>query len=180
LNDLEFKDAETGTTTALVRGIASRFQQLGYHIGGFKACVASDVMVGSGLSSSAAIEVLNATILNVFYNGSAIDPVELAMIGQYAENVYFRKPCGLMDQITCAVGGIVAIDFANLQQPRVEKIGFDFARQNYSVLVVDTGGSHADAIAPCCGRCIFWMRTNALTAKSPRCVQKISRRFFVK
>ncbi len=144
LNDLEPRDLERWTTPALIRGIAARFQQLGYQVGGFKACITSEVMVGSGLSSSAAFEVLIGTILNNFYNENTVEALGLAQIGQYAENVYFGKPCGLMDQVACATGGIVAIDFANPQQPRIEKIEFDFAKANYCMLVVDTGGQHAD------------------------------------
>lgn len=144
LNDLEFHTVEHRTPTALIRGIAARFQQLGYQVGGFKACITSEVMVGSGLSSSAAFEVLIGTILNTFYNENTVEALGLAQIGQYAENVYFDKPCGLMDQIACATGGIIAIDFVNPQQPRIEKIDFDFAKENYCVLVVDTGGQHAD------------------------------------
>lgn len=144
LNDLEPRDLERWTTPALIRGIAARFQQLGYQVGGFKACITSEVMVGSGLSSSAAFEVLIGTMLNTFYNENAVAALGLAQIGQYAENVYFGKPCGLMDQIACATGGIVAIDFANPQQPRLEKIDFGFAQENYCMLVVDTGGRHAD------------------------------------
>lgn len=144
LNDLEPRNLESQTTPALIRGIASRFQQLGFQIGGFHACITSEVMVGSGLSSSAAFEILIGTILNTFYNANTVEALMLAQIGQYAENVYFGKPCGLMDQIACATGGIVAIDFANPRQPRIEKIDFDFADKNYSLLVVDTGGHHAD------------------------------------
>jgi galactokinase len=135
---------EAGTTTALIRGIAARFKELNFQIGGFKACVFSDVAIGSGLSSSACIEVLIATILNHLYNDGRIAPETLALIGQYAENNYFNKPCGLMDQLTIAVGGIVTIDFENPQKPLFKKINFDFGAQNYSVLVVNTGGSHAD------------------------------------
>ena len=144
LNDLEPRGLERWTTPALIRGITARFQQLGYQVGGFKACIASEVMVGSGLSSSAAFEVLIGTILNTFYNENTVAALGLAQIGQYAENVYFGKPCGLMDQIACATGGLVAVDFANPQQPRLEKIDFDFAKANYCLLVVDTGGQHAD------------------------------------
>lgn len=139
--------AEQGTTTALIRGIASRFRQLGYAVGGFRACITSDVPVGSGLSSSASIEVLLAAIINMLYNGGRVDAAQLAMIGQYAENEYFGKPCGLMDQIASAVGGVVKIDFADPESPRIEKIVFDFAAAGYSLLVVDTGGSHADLTA---------------------------------
>lgn len=136
--------AEQGTTAALIRGITSRFRQLGYAVGGFRAWIASDVPVGSGLSSSAAIEVLLATIINALYNGGRMDAGQIAITGQYAENLYFGKPSGLMDQIACAVGGVVKIDFEDPKSPRVEKINFDFAAAGYSLLVVDTGGSHAD------------------------------------
>ncbi len=135
---------EAGTTTALIRGIAARFKELDFQIGGFKACVFSEVAIGSGLSSSACIEVLIATMLNHLYNDGRIAPETLALIGQYAENNYFNKPCGLMDQLTAAIGGIVTIDFENPQKPLFKKINFDFGAQNYSVLVVNTGGSHAD------------------------------------
>jgi len=144
LEDLSAVPAEKGTTTALIRGIAARLRQRGHAVGGFRACIAGDVPVGSGLSSSASIEVLLGTILNALYNQARIDAKEIAIIGQYAENVYFGKPCGLMDQIASAVGGIVKIDFAEPESPRVEKIDFDFAAAGYHMLVVDTGGSHAD------------------------------------
>lgn len=143
-NTLKKQDSETGTTNALIRGIASRFKALGYHIGGFNACVSSDVLQGSGLSSSAAIEILIGTILNAFYNENKIDPKELAIIGQYAENEFFGKPCGLMDQMACAVGGIVTIDFKDPGNPVVEKVDFDFIQTGYQLVVVDTGGNHAD------------------------------------
>jgi galactokinase len=144
LKQLACDPKESGTTTALIRGIAARFKELDLQIGGFKAIVASDVAIGSGLSSSACIEVLIATILNDLYNDGRMAPETLALIGQYAENNYFNKPCGLMDQLTIAVGGIVAIDFENPQKPLFKKINFDFGAQDYSVLVVNTGGSHAD------------------------------------
>ena len=144
LNGLSAVAAERGTTAALIRGIAARFRDLGHVIGGFCACISSDVPVGSGLSSSASIEVLIATILNQLYNAGQVPPEEIAIIGQYAENEFFGKPCGLMDQIACAVGGIVRIDFEAPRAPRVEKIEFDFSGAGYSLLVVDTGGSHAD------------------------------------
>ncbi len=144
LSDLSKKSEEDGTTNALLRGIAFRFQQLGYSIGGFHACMASDVLVGSGLSSSASVEVLIGTILNTLYNDGRIPPETIAQVGQFAENEYFNKPCGLMDQMTCAVGGIITIDFRDPASPIVKKVDFDFASQNYSVIVVDTGGNHAD------------------------------------
>jgi galactokinase len=144
LEDLAPVDGERGSTTALIRGVASRFQRLGRRIGGFSACITSDVLVGSGLSSSASIEVLIATMLNVFYNDAEVDALQIAAIGQYAENVYFGKPCGLMDQIACAVGGIVKIDFHDPQSPHVEKVEYDFADEGLSLVVIDTGGSHHD------------------------------------
>jgi galactokinase len=144
LSDLKMKPQEKGTTAALIRGIANRFRELGYAIGGFNAAIASDVMVGSGLSSSASVEVLLGAILNSLYNKNKVKPETIAMVGQYAENVYFGKPCGLMDQMTCAVGNIVTIDFEDAKNPKVRKINFDFNKQKYRLIVVDTGGNHAD------------------------------------
>jgi len=144
LDHLEMVREEEGTTTALIRGIAARFRELGFNIGGFHASVTSDVLPGSGLSSSASIEVLVGSILNHLFNDGQIPPETIAMIGQYAENTYFGKPCGLMDQMTCAVGGIVTIDFKDPENPIVKKIDFDFSSLNYRLLVVDTGGNHAD------------------------------------
>lgn len=144
LSDLEMKDAENGTTTSLIRGIAARFRQLNYQIGGFNAYISSDVLQGSGLSSSASIEVLIGTILSAFYNDNKIDAKELAIIGQYAENQYFGKPCGLMDQTACAVGGVVTIDFKSPQNADVKKVDFDFTETEYRLVIVDTGGNHAD------------------------------------
>ncbi|HEX9975004.1 MAG TPA: galactokinase family protein [bacterium] len=144
LNQLKKMPGEKETTSALIRGIAARFKQLGLNIGGFNAYVTSDVLPGSGLSSSASIEVLIGTIFNYLFNSGKISSQEIAIIGQYAENEYFGKPCGLMDQTTCAVGGIITIDFENPQKPVVKKVNFDFASQNYSLLVVNTGGNHAD------------------------------------
>lgn len=143
LTDLSVQEQETGQTPALIRGIAAKFKESGYNINGFKAYLDSNVLVGSGLSSSASIEILIGTILNHLYNNGKIDPVILAVIGQYAENKYFKKPCGLMDQIACAAGGIVNIDFKNNNKPVVKKVDFDFKAQNYHIVVIDTGGSHA-------------------------------------
>jgi galactokinase len=143
-SDLGVKPGEKGTTAALIRGIAARFKELGFSIGGFNAYISSNVPVGSGLSSSASVEVLFGTILNTLYNKGSVKPEIVAMIGQYAENVYFGKPCGLMDQTACAVGGIITIDFNNAEKPAIKKIDFDFAKQKYRLIVVDTGGNHAD------------------------------------
>jgi galactokinase len=135
---------ERGTTSALIRGIANRLNELGFRIDGFNAFITSDVLPGSGLSSSASIEVLIGTIFNYLFNDGKVSPEQIASIGQFSENYYFGKPCGLMDQMTCAVGGIVSIDFKDPQKPLVKKVNFDFSRQNYGLLVVDTGGNHAD------------------------------------
>ena len=142
LNFLNPNKNEEGTTSALVRGIASRFKDLGYKIGGFNAAITSDVLQGSGLSSSASIEVLIGTILNALYNDSRIPPEIIAQIGQYSENLFFGKPCGLMDQMACAIGGIIKIDFADSTNPYFEKIDFSFHEFGYQLLVVDCGESH--------------------------------------
>ena len=144
LVDLEAKEQEKGTTIALIRGIAARIKELGGTIGGLNICLSSSVLPGSGLSSSASFEVLIGTVLNCLYNGHRYSPEELAAIGQYAENKYFGKPCGLMDQMACAVGGIIFIDFKDPVKPKVQKVKFDFSKENYCVLVVHTGGNHAD------------------------------------
>jgi len=144
LGNLEADEKEYGTTTSLIRGIASRLNELGYQVGGFNACISSDVLPGSGLSSSASIEVLIGNIFSSLFNDDIIKPEILALTGQYAENNFFGKPCGLMDQVACAMGGMVTIDFKDPQTPRIRKIDFDFDAQDHSLIVVDTGGTHAD------------------------------------
>ena len=144
LSRLERRKKEEGTTGALIRGIAAGLEARGFRCGGFKARVESRVLPGSGLSSSASIEVLIGTIFNHLYNDGSIDNLLLARIGQEAENHYFGKPCGLMDQIACAEGGIVAIDFEDLENPQIDRLSFDFQPRGYSLMVVNTGGSHAD------------------------------------
>ena len=132
----------------LVRGVAARFRQLGYSVKrGFDAYTESQVMQGSGLSSSAAFEVLLGNICNTFYAENQCSAEEIAEIGQFAENVYFRKPCGLMDQMASSVGGVVAIDFADAAAPQVEPVSFDFSTSGYALCIVDTGGNHADLTA---------------------------------
>lgn len=143
-SDLELKEEEKGKSRSLVRGIVSRFKQLGYNIGGFDATTASKVLSGSGLSSSAAFEVLVCTMLNHLYNDGKISPVEIAQISQYAENVYFDKPCGLLDQMACSVGGFVTIDFEDPSNPVINKVDFDFSSCGHSLCIVDTKGSHSD------------------------------------
>ena len=142
--DLSVKNDEAGKSTALIRGICARFKQLGYKYGGFNASVTSRVLSGSGLSSSAAYEVLIGTILNYLYNDGKISAVEIAQISQYAENVFFNKPCGLMDQTACSVGGFVQIDFKDTENPVINKVDFDIAKHGYNLCIVDTGGDHAD------------------------------------
>lgn len=143
-SELDVKEEETGKSQSIIRGIVSRFAQLGYKVGGFDATTASQVLSGSGLSSSAAFEVLVCTILNHLYNEGKIDPVEIAKISQYSENVYFGKPCGLLDQMACSVGGFVSIDFEDTDKPIINKIDFDFASSGHSLCIVDTKGSHSD------------------------------------
>lgn len=143
LNDLSVKTEEIGTTAALIRGVAARFAALGNTVCGFDAFVSSSVLPGSGLSSSAAFEVLIANIINDF-SACKLSPTELAQIGQYAENVYFGKPCGLMDQMASSVGGVTYIDFADPKKPLVEKIGFDFSASGYTLCIIDSGSDHAD------------------------------------
>lgn len=136
--------SEKYTTNALIRGIAVRFLDLGYSVSGFNAVISSDVLPGSGLSSSASVEVLIATIFSTLFNQGILSPDKLAMIGQYAENEFFGKPCGLMDQTACAFGGIISIDFKKLAAPVIEQVDFDLQKENYALIVVNTGGDHAD------------------------------------
>lgn len=143
LDDLAPKLKEEGTTAALLRGIAARLLEWGHVIGGFEAYVSSDVPAGGGLSSSAAMEVLIGSIFNFLYNKGALSPVCLARAGQYAENRYFGKPCGLMDQLACAVGGAAAVDFGQAEEPKVVRIACDFDAMGHALYVVNAGGSHA-------------------------------------
>jgi galactokinase len=145
--DLAPKPGERGTTEALVRGIAAEFAARGIDAGGFTANAGSTVLPGSGLSSSAAVEVLLGKIFDSLYGGGKLSPLEIAQIGQKAENNYFGKPSGLMDQVACASGGAVAIDFADSAAPRVTRINFDPAAWGFVLCVVNTRGSHADLTA---------------------------------
>ena len=117
INDLESRHEEEGTTAALIRGVTADLKEKGYEVKGFQAYVTSDVLIGAGLSSSAAFEVIVGTILSGMFNDGKINPVVIAQAGQFAENVYFGKPCGLMDQMACSVGGMVHIDFKNPEEP---------------------------------------------------------------
>jgi len=143
LEDLAVREEEKNTTAALVRGVAAAFALRGAKLGGWSAEVRSEVLPGSGLSSSAAFEVLLGTIWNELFFDRKLSPVEIAKIGQWAENVYFGKPCGLMDQTASAVGGLVSIDFADPAAPVVERIAFDFAAVGYALCILDTGADHA-------------------------------------
>ena len=144
ITDLEVKKEEENTTHALLRGIAKAFTDRGIKIGGWQANTTTRVLKGSGLSSSAAIEVLCAEIFNNLFNEDKLEPVELAKISQYAENVYFGKPSGLMDQVGCAQGGVVGIDFKDNKNPVLTPIAVDFEKFGYDLVIVDTKGNHAD------------------------------------
>ena len=144
LTDLNIREEEKNTTAALVRGVAAAFAQRGAKLQGFDMVVTSTVLPGSGLSSSAAFEVLVGTILNELFFDRKLSAIEIAQIGQYAENVYFGKPCGLMDQMASSVGGMVYIDFADSENPIVEKIDFDFQKEGYDLCIIDSGADHAD------------------------------------
>ena len=144
IDDLTLRENEKESSEGLIRGILARFQQLQHKIGGFVGYMTSDVLQGSGLSSSAAFEVMIGTVLSGMYNDMKVDPVTIAKIGQYSENVYFGKPCGLMDQCACSVGSLIHIDFKDNENPIVEKINVDFPRFHHSLCIVDVHASHAD------------------------------------
>lgn len=187
LDDLTPREKEQQSSIALVRGVAARIASMGYTLGGFNAVIESTVLGGSGLSSSAAYEILIGVIFNHLFCGDELQPVDLALCGQYAENVYFGKPCGLMDQLASAVGGIVAIDFRSPMQPDIRRIGFDLEQSGYSLCVIDTGADHADltdeyaaipaemsAAARCFGKeylrdveeATFWKRLNEVRTQA--------------
>ncbi len=144
LGDLNAKESERNTTAALIRGVAAAFAQRGYKLAGFDAKVKSTVLPGSGLSSSAAFEVLIGRILNGLFADNVISDIEIAQIGQYAKNVYYGKPSGLMDQMASSVGGLVFIDFNDPKTPIVEKVDYDFAHSGYTLCTIDSGADHAD------------------------------------
>lgn len=144
ITDLAIKEEEKGTTVSLVKGVLAGFKERNYKIGGFHAYITSDVLIGSGVSSSAAFETLIGSILSGLYNEMSISSTDIAIIGQYAENVYFGKPCGLMDQMACSTGSLVYIDFKDPKNPVVERIPFDMESYGYSLCITDTKGSHAD------------------------------------
>ena len=143
LSDLSPREAERGTAAAIIRGCAARLSEMGHAIGGFDAAVTSSVFSGSGLSSSAAFEVMLCAVFDGLFGRGDIPPIVRAQVSQYAENAYFGKPCGLLDQMGSSVGGMVAIDFATAE-PIVEQVSYDFAKKGYALAVVNTGGSHDD------------------------------------
>ncbi len=144
VTELEPVDADINSTPALVRGIAARFTEMGCKVGGFDAYCESTVLPGSGLSSSAAFEVLIGTIINGLFFDNKVSAPEIAQIGQYAENVFFGKPCGLMDQTASAVGNLVTIDFFDKDHPVIEPVDFDFASCGHALCIIDSGADHAD------------------------------------
>lgn len=144
INDLEIRESETGDTASLVRGVLKGLKERGYKIGGFNAYTTSEVLIGSGLSSSAAFENVVGAIVSGLFNDNKIDAITLAQTSKFAENVYFKKPCGLMDQMASSVGGLIYVDFKNPEKPIVNKLDVDFEKYGYSICIVDTKGSHVD------------------------------------
>lgn len=144
LNNLKPDAGEKYTSASLVRGVSARLKELGFAIGGFNAIIDGGVPKGSGLSSSASFEVLIGAIISHLFNSGKLDPIQNAIVGQYAENNFFGKPCGLMDQTACSVGGLVTIDFKDPSKPIVKKVNFDFVSTGFALVITDTGGNHAD------------------------------------
>jgi len=145
LSNLEIDESQFYTSSSLVKGICARMKQLGYEIGGFDACIDGRVPKGSGLSSSASFEVLIGAIVNHLFNDGKMSGVENAIIGQWSENNYFGKPCGLMDQTACSVGGLITIDFKDPSKPIVKEVDFDFVKTGFALVITDVGGGHDDA-----------------------------------
>ncbi len=190
LSDLSVRPEEAGTTAALIRGVAAGMKQAGYRIGGFDAAVTSTVAGGSGLSSSAALEVMLTGVLDSLYNRFDMPYVLRAQISKQAENEWFGKPSGLLDQMASAAGGLVTVDFRDTDQPEVEAISYDFARKGYALVVVATGGSHANLtdqyaaipaemkqVAECFGQPVLrGLTVEQLTAEAGRLRAKVSDR----
>jgi len=145
LGSLEIDPAQFYTSSSLVKGIAARMSEKGYAIGGFDACVEGRVPKGSGLSSSASFEVLIGAVINHLFNNGKMSAVENGIIGQWSENNFFGKPCGLMDQTACSVGGLITIDFEDPSNPIVKEVDFDFVKTGYALVITDVGGGHDDA-----------------------------------
>ena len=151
IKDLSKKDNEVGYAISLIRGVCFKFKEMGYTIKGFNAYTTSNVLKGSGLSSSAAFEVLLGNILNGLVADNKVAPIEIAKIGQFAEREYFGKPCGLLDKMASSLGGFTYADFHDPANPITESIGLDLANYGYSLCVVDTGGDHANLTADYAG-----------------------------
>ncbi|MBR3149742.1 MAG: galactokinase [Eubacterium sp.] len=144
LTDLEPKESRYGDSTSLVQGVAAGIKNLGFEVKGFDAYTTSDVMGGSGLSSSAAFEVLLGSVISYMFNDGKISAVDIAKVAQYSENVFFGKPCGLLDQMAASVGTFVTIDLESTENPVIKKVDFDFSKSGHSLCIVDTGGNHSD------------------------------------
>ena len=144
VNDLDIKEEQFDKAIALIRGVTKKFVDLGYEVKGFDAYTISNVLKGSGLSSSAAFEVLVGTVINGLFANNEVSPVEIAKFGQFAENVYYNKPSGLMDQMASSVGSAVAIDFKSTEEPVIKKAEFDLAKHNHALCIIDSGADHAD------------------------------------
>ena len=144
LSDLTVHEEERSRSIALLRGVAARISQLGYTPGGFDAYTETRVLRGAGLSSSAAFEILIGTIVNQLFCRGELDATQLAKIGQYAENVFYGKPCGLLDQLACAAGGVIAVDFADPQEPKIRRCTMDAAKAGYALVIIDSGANHSD------------------------------------
>lgn len=144
LDDLEIHEEQFDKAIALIRGVIRKFVDLGYNVQGFDAYTTSNVLKGSGLSSSAAFEVLIGTIINGLFADNEVSPVEIAKFGQFAENVYYAKPSGLMDQMASSVGSVVAIDFKSTEEPVVKKVDFDLKKYNHALCIIDSGADHAE------------------------------------
>ena len=144
IDDLEIHPEQYDKAIALIRGVLRKFKDMGYELKGFNAYTESNVLKGSGLSSSAAFEVLIGTIVNHLFANAEVDPVEIAKIGQFAENVYYNKPSGLMDQMASSVGSVVSIDFNSTEKPVVKKVDFDLTKYDHSLCIIDSGADHAD------------------------------------
>ena len=144
LTDLQPRESKYGDSTSLVEGVAAGIKNLGFDVKGFDAYTTSDVMGGSGLSSSAAFEVLLGSVISYMFNDGKISAVDIAKVAQYSENVFFGKPCGLLDQMAASVGTFVTIDFESTENPVIKKVDFDFSKSGHSLCIVDTGGNHSD------------------------------------
>lgn len=144
LDDLEIKEEQMDKAISLIRGVTKKFVDLGYELKGFDAYTMSNVLKGSGLSSSAAFEVLVGTIINGLFANNEVTPVDIAKFGQFAENVYFGKPSGLMDQMASSVGSVVSIDFESTENPVIKKVDFDLKKYGYALCIIDSGADHAD------------------------------------